>query len=64
MHEFDKCHFCAQYNVEDDWCGDIFCERPRHTSYILDVKKVLAKADELGISVTDVLNLMRESNRA
>lgn len=64
MHEFDKCHFCAQYDAAEDWCEDIFCEKPRHTSYILDVNKVLAKANELNISVTDVLNLMRECNKA
>lgn len=63
MHEFDKCKFCANYDVAEDWCGDIFCEKPRHTSFILDAKKVLTKANEMGISVTDVLNLIRECNR-
>lgn len=63
MHDFDKCHFCANYSVTDDWCNDIFCERITHSDYILDVNKILAKADELGISVTDVLNLIRECNR-
>lgn len=64
MHEFDKCHFCANYDIADDWCSDIFCERITHSDYILDVSKILAKADEMSISVTDVLNLIRECNRA
>lgn len=63
MHEFDKCHFCAKYDATDDWCDDAYCERQRHTDYILDVNKVLAKADELSISVTDVMNLIWECNR-
>lgn len=62
MHEFDKCHFCANYSLEDDWCNDTYCERDVHSDYILDVNKILSKADELSISVTDVLNLIRECN--
>ena len=64
MHEFDKCHFCASYIVTDDWCRDPCCDRISHSDYILDVNKILAKADEMNISVTDVLNLIRECNRA
>ena len=60
MHEFDKCHFCISYDPSDDWCRDPICDN--HTHYILDVNKILKKADERGISVTDVLNLIREYN--
>ena len=62
MHEFDKCHFCASYDPTDDWCSDFFCDRASHSDYILDVRKVLKKAEDMGITVTDVLNLIRECN--
>jgi hypothetical protein len=62
MHEFDKCHFCTAYDPVSDSCIDIYCEKSKRTSYILDVNKILAKADEHNITVTDVLNLMREVN--
>lgn len=62
MHEFDRCNFCATY-VEGD--GDVFCIHPYcvcHSDYSLDISKVLKKADEMNLTVTDVLNLMREAN--
>lgn len=60
MHEFDKCHFCISYDPTDDWCRDPLCDN--HAHYVLDVNKILKKADERNISVTDVLNLIRECN--
>lgn len=58
MHEFDKCNFCTSW--QEGCCYDHYCKD--HSDYILDVSKVLDKADEMGISVTDVLNLIRECN--
>lgn len=58
MHEFDKCNFCTSRN--DGICNDPFCHY--HSDYSVDVNKILYKADELNISVTDVLNLIRECN--
>lgn len=58
MHEFDKCNFCS--SQFEGSCSDIYCHG--HSDYSIDVGKVLSKADEMNISVTDVLNLMREVN--
>ena len=59
MDEFDKCKFCLSYDsgygCDDDICRD-------HCHYRIDVKKIIDKADERNISVTDVLNLIRECN--
>lgn len=59
MHEFDKCNFCISRN--DGICRDEFCSY--RSDYSADVTKILNKADELNISVTDVLNLIRECNQ-
>ena len=60
MHDFDKCRFCTGYNVSEDWCDDALCVD--HSDYCLDVTKILNKADELNVSITDILNLIRECN--
>lgn len=60
MNEFDKCNFCLSYDNRYG-CEDELCKN--HCHYRIDVRKIIAKADELGISVTDVLNLMSEVNR-
>ena len=60
MHEFDKCHFCASYNLTEGWCDNIWCDRKTHTDYILDVNKILNKAKEMGASISDVIALMNE----
>ena len=57
MNEFDKCRFCQSYD-EEKGCADITCWSRYH--YRLDVDKIINKAKERGISVTDVLNLIRE----
>lgn len=59
MHEFDKCRFCDRYSGLSG-CHDPYCKD--HSDYRTDVYKILAKADELHISVTDVMNLIREYN--
>jgi hypothetical protein len=63
MHEFDKCHFCSQYDETDDWCSDMFCDRNTHSDYILDVHKIFKKADDLKINISDVIALMNEVNK-
>ena len=61
MNEFDKCNFCESYGeIYENECTNPCC---CHSSYLLDANKVLKKAEELKISVTDVLNLIRECNR-
>ena len=60
MEEFDKCYFCDSYDVREHSCVSPCC--CYHSGYRIDVNKVLKKADELKISVTDVLNLIRECN--
>jgi hypothetical protein len=59
MNEFDKCNFCI--SMTKNGCDDNMCTRRYH--YRLDVNKILGKADDLNISVTDVLNLIRECNK-
>ena len=58
MHEFDKCNFCTSW--QEGCCYDMYCKD--HSDYVLDVNKIFAKADERGVSVTDILNLIRECN--
>ena len=60
MHEFNKCRFCTSYDDCTHVCRDVYCEQLTRSDYILDVNAIFAKADERGISVTDVLNLIRE----
>ena len=59
MNEFDKCNFCCSYDgnrcCDGNGCLD-------HQHFRIDVKKIIDKSSELRISVTDVLNLMRECN--
>ena len=59
MDEFDKCKFCCSHNGEK-CCDEHICFDHHH--YRIDVRKIIAKSNELGISVTDVLNLIRECN--
>lgn len=61
MNEFDKCRFCSSYDSYEG-CEDPYGDSSNHICYCMDVRKIIAKADELGISVTDVLNLIRECN--
>lgn len=62
MHEFDKCCFCAHHYPESKRYDK--CEYPYscidRQFFQLDVKKVVDKAKMYDISVTDVLNLMKE----
>lgn len=61
MDDFNKCRFCMSY--DECWgCDDPYCSSSSHISYRMDVRKIIDKANALGISVTDVLNLIREVN--
>ncbi len=53
LNEWNKCNFCKD-NVENR-C-DAFCFE--HSQYEPDRYKLIAKAKELGISVTDVIALI------
>ena len=62
MNEFDKCNFCESHDeIYKNVCRNPFCRN--HSSCRVDANKVLKKAEELEISVTDVLNLIHECNR-
>ena len=62
MNEFDKCNFCESYGeIYENECTNPCCLF--HSSYRVDANKVLKKAEELEISVTDVINLIKECNR-
>lgn len=62
MHEFDKCRFCAHYYTKSKRLDK--CEYPypclNREFFRLDVIKVIDKAKQYKISVTDVLALMHE----
>lgn len=60
MNEFDKCNFCS--SVVDGECTDTYNCR-EHAHFRLDVNRVFNKADELGISVSDLLRLIKECNK-
>lgn len=62
MDEFNKCKFCCSYDSYEG-CEDPVCNSSNHICYRMDVQKIIAKADERGISVTDVLNLIYEVNK-
>lgn len=62
MNEFDKCNFCESYGeIYENECTNPCCWC--YSSYRVDANKVLKKAEELEISVTDVINLIKECNR-
>ena len=61
MNEFDKCNFCESHDeIYKNECTNPCCWC--HSGYRVDANNVLKKAYELKISVTDVLNLIRECN--
>lgn len=59
MHEFDRCRFCE--SVVDGKCVDEYCVG--HCDYVMDVKKIIAKADEMGVHISDIVALIKESNK-
>lgn len=65
MHEFDKCRFCYYHNPKSALIDKCTYYSTTHYclnrgAFILDTCKVIDKAKQYEISVTDVLNLMRE----
>lgn len=64
MNDFNKCDFCKKYDLDDMECSERgYCDQWSHRKYELDPDKAISKARELNISVTDVLNLIKECNR-
>lgn len=65
MHEFDKCRFCIHHYPKSKRLDK--CEYPYpcidREYFHLDTLTVIDKARQYGISVTDVLNLMREVSK-
>lgn len=57
MPDFDKCNFCTGSGGS---CERMDCAC--HKLYRVDVNKVLDTASRMGISVTDVLNLISACN--
>lgn len=63
IHEFDKCHFCSNYDPNrKDKCGyQYMCDK--QIGFYLDVSKLIEKAKFYDISVADVLSIMNEVNK-
>lgn len=59
MHEFDRCKFCETSDVNGK-CADIYCVG--YCDYIMDVKKIINKADEMGVTIADIIALIKECN--
>ena len=54
LSEWNKCNFC-KYNVENK-CTSYYCIA--HRSYRANKNKIILKAKELNMSVTDVIALI------
>lgn len=59
MDEYDKCRFCYFYD-DYDGCIDWFCND--RDSYRANKSRIIEKAKEEGISVSDVLTLINMNN--
>lgn len=57
MNEFDKCNFCSSYEAGSG-CSDPYCQD--HGDYILDIRKLIDKAKECGMTVNDVMTRICE----
>ena len=57
MNEFDKCYFCRKYDSFDG-CTDDFCCRATREYYEPSKERIIEKAKENGISVSDVIALI------
>ena len=57
MGEFDKCRFCAKYD-DYDGCTDDFCCSVTRDYFIAHKDRIIEKAKEKKISVSDVVALM------
>lgn len=60
---FICCNFCERENV-CDVIDRVNCIGLNDPNFIPDTDKVIQKAKKLGITCTDVLNLMKFVNRA
>ena len=55
MDEYDKCRFCKSYD-DYEGCTDGWCENK--DSYKPNKNRIIEKAKETGLSVTDVISLI------
>lgn len=56
MDEYDKCRFCKYYDTYEG-CTNYYCDFGN--CFIAAKEKIIAKAKEEGISVADVIALMK-----
>lgn len=56
MREYDKCYFCQNYKEEYECC---FRRCSDHRLFEVDDDKIFEKAKESGLSVADVIALMK-----
>ncbi len=59
LDDFDKCRFCRWYDNYEG-CTDMCCCHDDRTDFKLDSERVIEKAKEMKISVTDVITLMNQ----
>lgn len=57
MDEFDKCRFCKKYD-DFDGCTDDFCCRVTREWFEPSKERIIEKAKEKEISVSDVIALI------
>lgn len=57
MDEFDKCRFCKKYDSFDG-CTDYFCCKPTREYFEPSRDRIIEKAKEKGISISDVVTLI------
>ena len=57
MDEFDKCRFCIKYD-NFDGCTDDFCFSPLREYFEPSKDRIIEKAKEKNISISDVIALI------
>ena len=57
MREFHRCKFCERYSEVYGCRIEEFCEK--YNKFLVDESEIFAKAVEAGISVADVIALMK-----
>ena len=61
LDEFDKCRFCKWYD-DYEGCTNVFCCPDDRNDFKMNVERVVEKAKEMNMSVTDVVTLMNQVN--
>ena len=59
LDEFDKCRFCKWYD-DYEGCDNGFCCPAEHDDFKIDIGRVVEKAKEMNMSVTDVVTLINQ----